>query len=145
MYSSRHDKIVSKLAIELGAFWNEIHVNKCVSTSLPFVAQDELVSLKPDIVLLKDSNCVIANEVYDDKRRKYAVLSEEIERNGFRCSVKPMIVGSTGSVHKMALPHLMQMGLPKKQGKGLCKWFSNSNILVARIWNVTCRRVLDNN
>ena len=80
------------------------------------------------------------------KRRKYAALSEEIERNGFRCSVKPVIVGSTGSVHKMALPHLMQMGLPKKQGKGLCKWFSNSNILVARsIWNVRCRRVLGNN
>ena len=98
-------------------------------------------------MLLKGSNCVIAevscpyvlyaNEVYDEKRRKYATLSEEIERNGFMCSVKPVIIGSTGSVHKMALPHVMQMGLPKskKQGKGLCKWFSNSNILVARsIW-----------
>ena len=156
VYSSRHDKIVSKLEIELGPFWNEIHVNKCVSTSLPFVSQDDLLSLKPDVVLLKGPNCVIgevscpydlyANEVYDEKRRKYAALSEEIERNGFRCSVKPVIVGSTGSVHKMALPHLMQMGLSKKQGKGLCKWFSNSNILVARsIWNVRCRRLLDNN
>ena len=117
VYSSRHDKIVSKLAIELGPFWNEIHVNKCVSTSLPFVSQDDLLSLKPDVVLLKGSNCVIAevscpydlyeNEVYDEKRRKYAAVSEEIECNGFRCSVKPVIIGSTGSVHKMALPHLM--------------------------------------
>ena len=156
VYSSRHDKIVSKLAIELGPFWNEIHVNKCVSSSLPFVSQDDLLSLKPDVVLLKGSDCVIAeascphdlyaNEVYDEKRRKYAALSEEIERNGFRCSVKPVIVGSTGSVHKMALPNLMQMGLPKKQGKGLCKWFSNSNILVhaaygmldvAMCWTIT--------
>ena len=120
------------------------------------VSQDDLLSLKPDLVLLKGSNCVIgevscpydlyANEVYDEKRRKYAALSEEIERNGFRCPVKPVIIGSTGSVHKMALPHLMEMGLSKKQGKGLCKWFSNSNILVARsIWNVRCRRLLDNN
>ena len=87
-----------------------------------------------------------ANEVYDEKRRKYTALYEETERDGFRCSVKPVIIGSTGSVHKMALPHLMQMGLSKKQGKGLCKWFSNPNILVARsIWNVRCRRLLDNN
>ena len=60
VYSSRHDKFVSKLEIELGPFWNETHVNKCVSTSLPFVSQDDLLSLKPDVVLLKDSNCVIA-------------------------------------------------------------------------------------
>ena len=80
VYSSRHDKIVSKLEIELGPFWNEIHVNKCVSTSLPFVSQDDLLSLKPDVVLLKDSNCVIAEvscpydlyvkEVYDEKKKK---------------------------------------------------------------------------
>ena len=117
-------------------------MNKCVCTSSPFVSQDDLLSLKPDVVLFKGSNCVItevscpynlyANEVYDEKRRKYASLSEEIEHNGLRCSVKPVIVGSTGTVHKMTLPHLMQMGLPKKQGKGLCKWFPNSNSLVAR-------------
>ena len=78
-------------------FWSKIHVNRCVLTSLPFVSQDDLLSLKPDVVLLKGSNCVIAevscpydlyaNEVCDEKRRKYAALSEEIERNGFRCSV----------------------------------------------------------
>ena len=75
-------------------------MNKCVSTSLPFVSQDDLLSLKPDVMLLKGSNCVIAevscpydlyaNEVYDEKRKKYAALSEEIECNGFRCSVKPV-------------------------------------------------------
>ena len=110
VYSSRQYKIVSKLEIELLPFWNEIHVNKCVTTLLPFVSQDDLLSLKPDVVLLKGSNCVIskvscpydlyANKVYDEKRRKYAALSEEIEHNGLRCSVKPVIVGSTGSVHK---------------------------------------------
>ena len=57
-------------------------------------------------MLLKGLNCVIAevsfpydlyaNEVYDEKRRKYAALSEEIECNGFRCSIKPVIIGSTG-------------------------------------------------
>ena len=87
IYSSRHDKIVSKLEIELGPFWNEIHVNKCVSTSLPFVSQDDLLSLKPDVVLPKGSNCVIAevscpydlyaNEVYDEK-----------EENTLRCLKK---------------------------------------------------------
>ena len=56
-------------------------MNKCVSTSLPFVSQDDLLSLKPDVVLLKGSDCVIvevscpydlyANEVYDEKRRNY--------------------------------------------------------------------------
>ena len=88
VYSSRHDKIVSKLAIELEPFWNEIHVTKCVSTSLPFVFQDDLLSLKLDVVLLKGSICVTgevscpydpyANEVYDEKRRKYAVCLKKL-------------------------------------------------------------------
>ena len=62
-------------------------MNKCVSTSLPFVSQDDLLSLKPDVVLPKGSNCVIAevscpydlyaNEVYDEK-----------EENTLRCLKK---------------------------------------------------------
>ena len=148
VYSSRHDKIVSKLAIELESFCSEIHMNKCVSNSLPFVSQDDLVSLKLEVVLLKGSNCMIAevscpydlyaNEVYDEKRRKYAALSEEIEQNGFRCSVKPVIIGSTGSVHKMALPNLMQMVCLRNKEKHCVNGF-----LTQTFWSHAAYGMLD--
>ena len=80
VYSSRRDKVVSKLAIELGPFWNEMHVNKCVSTSLPFVSQDDLLSLKPDVVLLKGSNCVICRSIFarmTSMQTKYMMKKEE--------------------------------------------------------------------
>ena len=121
-------------------------MNKCVSTSLPFVFQDDLVSSKP--VLLKGSICVIAevscpydlnaNEVYDEKRRKYAALSEEIERNGFRCSVKPVIVRSTGSVHKVVLLHLMQMVCLRSKEKDCVSGF-----LTQTLWSHTVYGMLD--
>ena len=57
-------------------------------------------------------------------------------------NVYPIVVGSTGLIHRRTLQCFMDCGMPKNQAKGLCKWMSNSNIMVARdIWSIWCRLV----
>ena len=153
-YSARHDEICNKLCFELTGLWSCIHLNKTAKTSFPELnLVPELQPLKPDLVLkghdmviIADVACpydLYADEVYKAKIEKYGHLTAFIASK-YRCVFLPVVIGSCGFVHKKTLGNLIKLGLNKRRAKGLCKYFSNSNIFFARnIWNKRCSLVHD--
>ena len=146
--SVRHDTIVNKIGSELSA--EKVFVNKSVKTALgDLQIEDSILSQKPDIILKDNKNIMIlevscpydlyADEAYQAKYEKYTPLLKSLKHSGYKCALYPIIIGSIGLVHKRCLSHLIKVGLPKCQAKGLLKWCSNSNILFARkIWKLRC-------
>ena len=155
VYSARHNKIVNKLGQELESVSVNLFVNKCISTSLEELnLPRNLLCLKPDIVTKHEKQIKILEvscpydlylqNTFETKKSKYAPLKDAIESKGYQCDIMPFIVGSVGLVHSFCYVYLVQLGIPKRQAKGFCKWCSNSNIFFARnIWNTRCRLVYD--
>ena len=155
VYSSRHDKIVNKLGQELESVSVNLFVNKCVSTSLEELnLPRSLLCLKPDIVTKHKKQVKILEflcpydlylqNTFETKKSKYAPLKDAIESKSYQCDIIPFIVGSVGLVHSFCYVYLVQLGIPKRQAKGFCKWCSNSKIFFARnIWNTRCHLVHD--
>ena len=139
-YSARHDKICEKLCFELTGLWRALFLDKAAKTSfeeLNLNLPAELECLRPDLVLCGNNMVVIADvacpydlyadELYKSKTEKYADLINFVSRI-YNCVFLPIIIGSCGFVHHKALNNLMKLGLSNRRAKGLCKYFSNSNI-----------------
>ena len=134
-----------------------LFVNRYVSTSSEELnLPRNLLCLKPDIVTKHEKQIKILEVScpYDlylllcshfrNKKSKYAPLKDAIESKGYQCDIMPFIVWSVGLVHMLCYVYLIQLGIPKRQAKGFCKWCSNSNIFFARnIWNTRCRLEYD--
>ena len=155
LFTARHDKLVNKLADEITKYWAVCVVNKQISISLTNISLPHALKiLKPDIVVMKrkvvyiiDVACsydLFIENAFSRKKDHYGPLAVELTRSGYDCEVLPIIVGSCGIIHKMCLPYMIKLGLPKKQAKALCKYSCNSNILFARnIWSRRCSLVFD--
>ena len=147
-YSIQHDTIVNKIGSELSA--EKVFVNKSVKTAPgDLQIEDSILSQKLDIILKDSKNIIIlevscpydpyADKVYQAKYEKYTPLLKSLKHSGYKSAPYPIIIGSIGLVHKRCLSHLIKVGLPKHQAKGLLKWCLNSNILFARkIWKLHC-------
>ena len=90
------------------------------------------------MVIIADVACpygLYADELYKSKTEKYGDLVNFVSRT-YNCVFLPIITGSGGFVYHKTLNKLMKLGLSERRAKGLCKYFSNSNIFFARnIWN----------
>ena len=155
LYSTRHDKLVNKYADELSRLWQFSGVNQQISTSFPdLLFNANQGRLKPDIVLKSEENIFLVDVAcpydyyiqssFNQKMDHYNELCLSLNRMNHHCEVLPLIVGSTGLIHRKCLPYLIKLGLSKGSAKGLCKFSSNSNILFARsIWSRRCSLVFD--
>ena len=87
---------------------------------------------------------VYMEESFREKISKYEDLRREVSEFYEETVIYPILIGSTGLVHKQINNFLMKCKLPEITAKGLCKWMSNSNIIFARnIWNLRCKLVKD--
>ena len=82
------------------------------------------------MVIIADAACpydLYSDEVYKTKIEKYGHRTAFIASK-YRCVFLPVVIGSCGFVHKKTLGNLIKLGVNKRRAKGLCKYFSNSNI-----------------
>ena len=155
-YSAGHNKILEKLFFELTGLRRAVFLDKTAKMSFEELTLNlpaELECLRLDLVLCGKNMVIIADvacpyELYTDviyksKKEKHADLLNFASKT-CNCVFPPIIIGSSGFVHNKTLNNLMRPRLSKRRGKGLCKYFINSDIPFARnIWNKRCSLVHD--
>ena len=110
-----------------------------------------LTANTPDVVIVDEESREVSvlemactfdlslEEAFMTKVIKYQPLLHIISELGYRCRLFVFVFGSLGHTHRLVVRGLQQLGMPKKQAKGLAKYCSVSSIIGSRhIWRRRC-------